>query len=250
MVIKNIKIKYILLGILMTGLFLIGVSFFRQLSFPDNTQDIKRGERVELSVDDSLEQKFIAKNNGLNKIEILFGSKKLKKNYFLQFVLADKNCQKIIRQKTLVGEYSFNSKYLYAFNFPKIKKSQNKNYCLKIKYLSKLKKEQLDPKNIIRIFTQGENEKLEKEKKIDKIKPGNTDDLMVKLKSGQEKVGLQNLSFRTSYTENSIFNSLQKLNQRMSQYKPWFLKGWYINIITILMISFSGYGVWLLLRLR
>ena len=245
---ENKRAIFFLIALLVIGLLLIGISFFRQLSFPDNVPTIEKGKKIELSVGDSLEQKFIAKNNGLNKIEILFGSKKLKKNYSLQFILADKDCQKIIRQKTLAGEYSFNSKYLYGFNFSKIKNSQNKNYCLKIKYFSKLTKEQIDPKNKIRIFAQSENEELGKEEKKDKIKPGNSGDLVINLKSGQEKVILQNLSFRTSYTEDSVFKSLQKLNQRISQYKPWFLKGGYLNLIVVLMVIGSGYSVWLLFK--
>jgi hypothetical protein len=248
MIFKNIKIEYILLSVLLVGLFLIGFNFLKQLSFSDNSQTIKKGERIELSVGDSLKQKIFAKDNGLSKIEILFGNKKLKKNYSLQFILADKNCQKIIRQKILTGEYNFNSKYLYDFNFSKIKDSKNKNYCLRIEYLSRLKKEQLDPKNKIRIFAQGESEKRSGEVGIKTTDSGITGDLMINSEGGQEKIKLQNISFRTSYQEESVLQSFRQLNQRISQYKPWFFKVGYLKVMLFLALIASGYSVQLLFK--
>jgi hypothetical protein len=248
MIFKNIKIEHILLSVLLGGLFLVGFNFLKQLSFPDNSRTIKKGERIELSVGDSLKQKIIAKDNGLSKIEILFGNKKLKKNYSLKFILADKDCQKIIRQKILPGEYNFNSKYLYDFNFSKIKDSKNKNYCLRIEYLSRLKKEQIDPKNKIRIFTQGESEKRSGGVGIKTIDPGITGNLMINSEGGQEKIKLQDISFRTSYQGASIFQSLQQLNQRISQYKPWFLKAGYLKILLFLTLIISSYSVQLLFK--
>ena len=239
MKIRKIKMDYIFITILAVGLLLIFASFFRQLNFADNTKQLQKGARVEIFTGDILEQRFISADNKLSNLKILFGNKTLKEGSSLKITLADKKCKKSIIEKTIKGEYEFDSKYLYDFNFPKIDDSKNKEYCLKIKLKtesewtllrkikSKFKTEKKQGPQKIRLFEQ-----------IDK--KDNTKNYTIKNESGKIKSEGQNkISFRQSYRGDTVISSFQQLNQRMSQYKPWFLKGIYLRMISCLVIILS-----------
>ncbi len=202
----DLQLKNILVGALVVGLILIGVSFLRQLNFPDSVYVLEKGSRMEIIPGDVLQQKFTASRDGLSNLKILFGGKPLTKDYKLDLILADENCAKKIRKTTLRGGQKFNSKYLYDFKFSKIDDSKNKEYCLKIVYT-----------------TTAENPK----KKEVRLFENNNQDY-----AGQ-------FIFRPSYKNPTITQDLYQLNQRMSQYKPWFLKGGYLTIIFWLAVSCS-----------
>jgi hypothetical protein len=214
----KLKIEYFLIIILIGGMFLIGDNFLTQLNFADNSQHIEKGEKIELTVGDALKQKFIAQQDGLSNVKILFGNRKLKKGYFLEFILADENCQHNFYKKILKGGYNFNSKYLYDFRFPIIINSKNQVYCLKLIYKSDLPKPK--KKNRIRLFAGGHYIK---------------NDYVIVNKSGEKK-GIKPISLKLSYKNNSMKKDLQELNRRMSQYKPWFLKDKYLTGIIFLAI--------------
>jgi len=208
------------------GLLLIAGSFFEQLNFADNSQRVARGERLEIVVGDILRQKFIARENGLSNIKILFGNKKLKKNYFLKFVLADGDCRNTIYQKELFGNYVFRSDYLYDFSFPKIDNSADKQYCLQIiyDYLGKERDKKVR-KNRIRLF----KDKINKDR----------EEAVLMNSSGSWRQGA-GIVFRESYKNKQLWNDLKRLNERMSQYKPWFLKGCCLVVIVFLMFFLNG----------
>lgn len=248
--IKNFKIEYVVLSVLIVGLILISVSFFKQLNFSDNSQQIEKGTKVELIAGDILEQKFIAQHNGLSNIKILFGNRKLLDGSYIKLVLADKNCKNNIFEKTLEEEYNFDSKYLYDFSFPKIKNSKDKQYCLKIelktekkwslwrKVKNKIRKNKIHKKCKIRLFEQIHNN--------DGI--GN---YVVIDKSGKIKVqGKGGVVFRQSYRAVSVGKSFQQLSQRMSQYKPWFLKGNYLTVIFWLAVILSLISFRIIMRYK
>jgi hypothetical protein len=237
--IKNFKIEYILISVLIVGLVLILGSFFKQLNFADNSQQIKKGERVEIVVGDTLEQKFTSEYDGLSNLKILFGNKTLREENSLQIALADKECRKNIIKKTIEGKYELDSRYLYDFNFPKIDASKNKEYCLKIelktelqwtflrKIKSKFKTEKKQKTQKIRLF--------EQDSKKDSIKK-----YVIKNKSGKIKIqGQSEVVFRQGHKNDNITKDLQQLNQRMSQYKPWFLKGYCVTIGSVIATILS-----------
>lgn len=250
MIYKNKRIEYILLTILIVGLILIFGSFFKQLNFADNSQQVKKGERVEIIAGDTLKQKFTSEHDGLSNLKILFGNKILRDGHFLKFILADEKCEESIVEKVLVGEYEFNSKYLYDFNFPKIDDSENKKYCLKIsleeelewgllrKVKSKFKKNKEREKQKIRLFEQNDSS-------------DNIEKYVIINKSGDKKMeGERGVSFRQSYKNQTVRQDFQQLNQRMSQYKPWFLKEGYLAVIAVLVIAFTGWSLAMLTEKR
>ncbi len=246
----NLQPRNILMGVLVAGLILIGMSFFRQLNFADNSQVIKRGEKIELVDGDVLEQKFVAQHNGLSKIGILFGNRKLQEGSNLNFVLADKNCQKSFFKKTLKGEHNFDSKYLYNFTFPKVDNSKGKGYCLKIglevekewslwrKIKGKIKPEKKTKVQKIRLFEQLSDRR------------GVAGYILLNKSDKVKNKGSKGVAFTQSYQNKSFVKSFRQLNQRMSQYKPWFLKGGYLMIIFWLAIIFSLIGFVMIVRYK
>jgi len=256
---KNFKTEYILLSVSVVGGALIFGSFLKQLNFTNTSQQLERGGRVEIVDGDVIEQKFISQNNRLNNLRILFGNKKLQEYNSVKFTLADKNCQKKISEKVLRGKYDFDSKYLYNFYFPKIKNSKNKEYCLKIKLetekkwstwrkiKSKIWKNKKIKMQKVRLF---EDVSENNSNKISKNNSNKIKNYIIKNKSGKiEGEGQFPIFFQTSYKNKNIWQDLNQLNQRMSQYKPWFLKGKYLTIMLLLVFITTGYTLkWLIKR--
>ena len=174
------------------ALLLIFARFSSLFSFPESSIILEKGALVKVHSEEKAEQKFSSTKNGLSKIEILLRSPGIRKNDHVKMVLADKACQKTLRQGEL--KHSFlNSKNLYEFSFARISNSAKKNYCLIIL------PDKSNSKSI-RIFT------FSKEKN-------------------------QPLSLRPVYRNQYFWQNLSELNQRISQYKPWFLKHYFLYFI-------------------
>ena len=70
----------------------------------------------------------------------------------------------------------------------------------------------------------------------------------IKDKNGKTKYnGKNEIFFRQKYKNKTVGRDFQQLNQRMSQYKPWFLKGGYLTTIFWLTVILSVGGVYLLI---
>ncbi len=246
---KNFKTEYILLSIIAIGLVLIFGSFLGQLNFTDTSQQLERGGRVEIIDGDVVEQRFIAKQNGLNNLRILFGNKKLQEYNSVKFILADGNCQRKISEKVLRGEYDFDSNYLYNFYFPKIKNSKNKEYCLKIKL--ETEKKWSTWRKIKSKIWKNKKIKMQKVRLFEGIGENNSNKVKhYIMKNRSDKIkdeGQFPVFFQPSYKKKNIWQDFSQLNQRISQYKPWFLKGKYLTIILLLGFIITGYTLkWLI----
>jgi len=279
---KTLKVKkeFYLLSVLIIGLILIVGDFWQQLYFSDSNYQLEKGERVEIVPGDILEQQFISNRNGLGEVGILFGGKPLPEGYFLELILADEKCQQKLRTEIIRGKFDFDSDNLYKFRFKPLAQSKSQKYCLQIVYQTDL---QQPKEREVRLFankassktalpavrikptkivfnktgksqkkTNGKNtaEKIDNEKDT----AGVIDDKKVESEAInhsqlQEKQGYDSpIVFRPGYKNGSIWRNWQELNQRISQYKPWFLKGIYLDAIFVLMVGLSGYSIWLLLK--
>lgn len=216
-IICNIFMKHkdkIILSVIFFGLLIL--IFFRlgkMLSFPDQNWTLEKGEKIKMSSD--VLQKFEATRDGLARIKILFGSSDTKPGGTFSFKLYDENCQDIIRETNL-DIVSLDSGNTLDFVFPKINNSKNKMFCLKLSYAQKKggKKAQIFVIN-----------NSMPEKKYFSI-------------NGEEKAG-QSISMRPAYKNENIFKDFSELNKRMSQYKPWFLKHYYLWFISLGFIILS-----------
>lgn len=201
---KNISPQKILLAI--SAIFLIAIFFkFAQLlSFPDSSIVLQKGLLVKIQPKETVTQKFTADRNGLAKVEALLRSPGIKyeNGDKMEMKLLEENCEKII----FTGELKLlflNSNNLYEFNFPRIDDSKNKTYCLSATFQNK----KANAKSI-QFFTAGDQEN-------------------------------QPLSIRPVYKNSNIFENLSELNQRISQYKPWFLKHYFLWFISFGFILLS-----------
>ena len=205
---KNLSTKIFLLILvsLTVGTFF---QFFSLLYFPDSNIVLQKGSLVPLEPEQTLTQKFSINRTGLSKIQLLLRTPgiKFENGDNVQAQLADKNCEKTLRVGLL--EKSFlNSDNLYEFNFSRLIDSSEKNFCLTLTFLP-----QKNTAKNIQLFTMKENETL---------------------------------SIRPVYQDTYFWQSFYELNQRMSQYKPWFLKNIFLTLI-IFGFLFSSFFVIVLL---
>ena len=204
----------IILSIIFCGLLIL--IFFRlekTLSFPDQNWTLEKGEKIKISFE--VVQKFETTRDGLTRVKILFGSSDTKPGGTFNFKLYEENCQNIIRETNL-DIVSLDSGNTVDFVFPKINDSKNKIFCLKLNYTQKEggKKAQIFVIN-----------NTMPEKKYLSI-------------NGEEKTG-QAISMRPAYKNKYFWQDLSELNQRMSQYKPWFLKHYYLWFISLGFVILS-----------
>lgn len=197
-------------------LVLIFAKFFNILSFPDPEIILEKGEIISLQPNFSLTQTFLAKRNNLTKIEFMLRKPGPKDNDIVKIEIADENCSKTIYQGTL--EESFlASDNLYDFQFSKIPDSIGKTYCLKATFIPG----HTDSQSIKFFMTENQDPKF-----------------ILKDNSGAE-IKNQSLSMRLAYRNDTLSQDMSELSQRISQYKPWFLKHFYLNTIAILFVVLS-----------
>lgn len=226
---KYLRTKNIFLVILVISLFAVFFKFLSLLSFPDSSIVLEKGDpAVKLPAKNSLTQKFTAQRDNLVKVEFLLRTPgiEFENNDKVEMRLADENCQNPIREGYLQTSF-LNSKNLYEFGFPKVKNSKNQTYCLIATF-----KPSKGKAKAIQFFVF--------EKSPGTFLPENP--------ATQEKYP-NSLSIRPAYANDNLWQNLEELNQRISQYKPWFLKHYYLWIITIAFVVFSITGVAILITL-
>lgn len=204
----------IILGVIFFGLFFL--IFFRLnklMSFPDQRWTLEKGEKIKMSSE--IVQKFEADRDGLARVKILFSSSDVKPGGTFNFQLYSENCQDILREVNL-GITSLDSGNTVDFIFPKVKDSKNKTFCLKLKYAQK---EGGKKANIFVIKNSMPQNKF--------------------LSINDEEFHGKSLAMRPAYRNSNLLKDFSELNQRMSQYKPWFLKHYFLHMIMFGFIILS-----------
>ncbi len=182
--------------------------FFSILYFPDSSVPLEKGDPIiEINPDTTTEQKIFSARNGLSKMEFLLRTPGPKKGEIIEIEVADEKCQNTIKKGELKKSF-ISSGNLYEFKFDRILDSEGKTYCLKIK----------PEKKKFKFFTMDSNDSRLELQDI----PG------------------RSLAIRAVYKNESIGQDLGELNQRISQYKPWFLKHFYLDVIVILFLIISA----------
>ena len=209
--------KKILLIFAMAFFAIVFIIFFKLLSFPDSSIVLEKGELFVLQPNYSLSQTFLADRDNLMKIEFLMRTPGPKKDDIVKMEIADETCSDTLRTGEL-EKSSLDSKNLYYFQFPEIADSENKVFCLKANFVPG----HTDSK-YIRFFLH-ENTKQE---------------FILMDASNEIKIENQSLAMRPAYKNENIAQDVNELNQRISQYKPWFLKHYYLYGISFLFIALS-----------
>ena len=174
------------------------------LYFPDSSILLQKGNTVKLNPESTLTQKFSASKNYLAKIEVLLRGSgvKYKDGDKVTTKIADENCQTILREGEIKDSF-LETQNLHEFEFEPIVDSAGKEFCFIATFLPKNEKAKS-----LQFFTMEEEN--------------------------------QPYSIRPVYKNSSITQDLSELNQRISQYKPWFLKHFYLYAIVILFLATSA----------
>jgi len=224
---KHLTSSKILLTFFAILTIIIFAKFFTLLDFPDSSIILEKSDPIlKLRPSESFSQKFIANRDNLMKVEILLRAPGPKPNDLVRMEIADENCKKIIRTGKLEKSY-LNSDNLFEFSFSKIPDSNSKTFCL----IATFKPEKSTSK-AIQFFTQSNKQPL----------------FSVQNSSSDGDLTGQALSTRPVYANDHWWQNLSELSQRMSQYKPWFLKDFFnMAIITLFIILSAGFVVIIIL---
>ena len=208
---KYLTSKNIFLLALAVIIILIFAKFLSLLSFPNSAVVLEKGDLVTLPAKSTLTQTFVSNRNNLMKIQFLFRTPGPKAGD-VSVELADESCTKTIQKGTLVDAF-LNSNNLYEFSFAKVPDSLGKRYCLLVTTSTKN----------LRLFSMPESEQQFGLKNVT---------------TGENFEG-KTLSIRGVYVNDNLGRNLRELSQRISQYKPWFLKHYFLETIGILFVILS-----------
>lgn len=184
-------------------------------------------KKVTLSPGAPITQTFTAHENNLSQVRFVMSNVELQKNDFLEFRLLNKTCDSTIAMKRFRTKPNEQGAYS-VFTFPTITDSKDQDYCFSVTYFS------------------DENRKGEKPylSAIDEPDPVFVDRTMTDTNKGKIYPS-QSLFLRPAYTTGSLTEDLSRLVERLSQYKPTFLKDWRVICLfgalligTILLASY------------
>lgn len=177
-------------------------------------------KKVTLAPDAPITQTFTAHENNLSQVRFVMGNVDMKNNDFLEFRLMDEACRDTVVVKKFDTKPNEQSAYT-VFAFAPIINSKEKAYCF------------------FALYTSDENRKGEKPylAATDVSDPIFSDRTLTD--TNKNKVYLsQTLFLRPVYTSGTLTSDLWSLVERLSQYKPEFLKGWSsVVLFTILVIG-------------
>lgn len=222
--------KYIFFSLLTLIALSIGFGFYQLFAFPDSAWPLKKGERVNLSPGEVLTQQFVANRDGLRRVEILFGKFSLERDDVFSIELRDANCSSVLAEKTFSGE-SFDSEYTYHFLFDRIENSKDQTFCFTSTFTTN---RPVAKTKAPRFFIDEEAEQRTPH--------------MIKNAGGETIPGIGPVAIRPGYTNSSFFANADEFFDRVSQYKPAFLKSWFLITFATLGVVLTFLTIALLIR--
>jgi hypothetical protein len=172
------------------------------MSFTDPQMPLEKGDNIKLRPQKTLTQEFVASHDNLVKIKFLLRIESMDDANTVKMQIADETCSNIIREGFLSPSSFLASNNLVEFKFDKIPDSNGKTFCVKATF------ETQNPQaTYVQFFSQKNDPSM--------------------------------LSMRPAYENDNWKQDISELSQRISQYKPWFLKHFYLDAIAILFIVLS-----------
>src|SRR3989344_1712630 len=210
---KKLKNERFLLTLLfISGLVWIFGAFFINLSFPDSSYNfLGSSGKAKLDPKKPITQTFTAQENNLNQIKIIVGNFNLTPQESIDFELADVSCESTVAKQSITY-LTLDPHIYYHFNFPLIADSAGQTYCLKITYFSPVDRGIKRP-----YIATSDGEQF---RGFSYTNEGN-----------QRIYENKTLQMRPSYGTGSVLGDLHQLNNRISQYKPMFVKGWTLTFL-------------------
>ncbi|QQS15839.1 MAG: hypothetical protein IPK84_00525 [Candidatus Moraniibacteriota bacterium] len=194
---------------------IIVVNLSNQWGFPDTRFPLNKGEKTKLG-EAGAQQTFKIDRNGLSGINILFSGSQIDNGGTLSLALLDESCQETIVRQVLLAR-SLDTENSFRFSFASIADSKGKTFCLDIHFSP---------------------EKGSKKAAIFVI-PNTIPEKSLSLFINGKARPNESLAFRPVYRSGNILTDLIELDQRISQYKPWFLKSAALAGIAILSVGFT-----------
>lgn len=210
---KSIKFNHILIVLSAIFFGIIFWKFLNLLSFSDQSVSFEEESKKEkMNPNSPIIQKITAKKDNFNQVYVSVN--KFSADFGEKVILevADENCEEIIAQSK-IDAFSWNSPGYEKFHFRTIPDSKDKTYCLKFTYVP-FKKEQ-DKKVYISSYPLEGSSLINTGKSIEEQKN-------------------RTLKLKPAYENNSAWQNFSHLIERMSQYKPAFFKGFFLESIFIL----------------
>lgn len=212
------------------ALALIFFRFHREWSFPDTKWELRKDERITLYPGKPVVQKFIPARDHLSRVETFFANSKVGAGVTLKMQILEENCGNLLRESSLAVS-SLDSDKPYQFVFGKIPDSKGKTLCLKLSYDSK--KDEATIKNV----------------KMFIVENPPAESLSLRNESENKTYENYSLAIRPAYRNANLWQDIVELDQRISQYKAWFLKNNYLLTIAFAFIALSILAVIILIIL-
>lgn len=161
----------------------------------------------------TIAQKITSSENGLKQLKILVKERNWRSfEGKIKFELADENCQNAFVSREANSQTPLIKK-VFLFDFDKIPDSKDKKYCLKTTLFSE------------------SQDKVRYPVLLTRNNPSGEENSMKNLADPKKKYKYRFLAVRPVYEPDSFSGGMEKLNQRISQYKPSFLKGNYLYLL-------------------
>lgn len=221
--------KYLFYILLTVIVLTLACSFAKTFAFPDSNWPLDKGERITVLPAEIVTQPFSASEDGLRRIEVLLGKFTLQDNDELLLELRDHACSSVLAQETLSGK-SFDSEYTYHFLFDRIANSKDQTYCLTVTF------------NTNRPIAKDKAPRLFNDKSAPNFPHTVTNP------GGEKTTGAQAIAIRPGYTNDSFIANAKEFFDRISQYKPFFLKSWFLITFAVLGIVLTFLVTALLIR--
>lgn len=201
---------FALLAISLVG---IGLGFTTKLSFRDSSIILTKGEPVKIFPGETITQTFIPQSHELSKLEFLVRNPEPKSGDLVTVTLADANCQTPLRESVLKPSY-LDTDNLFVATFDPLPVSSDQMLCAILRFDQKKHESKF-----LRFFTEESQSTSLRELTVN----GAVQDS-------------QSLSMRPVYNHTTLSQDLSALGQRISQYKPWFLKDAFLGIVATLFL--------------
>ncbi len=194
---------------------LVFANLQRQFGFPDTHFPMEKGEKIKLD-EAGATQTFVARRNGLSGVNVLFGGSSIKEGGTLSFAILDEHCKTTLREERRFVR-TLNAENSTDFFFSPLPDSDGKAFCFKTN------------------FTPEKGSKKAAVFAIPNTLPNEKLSLSI---NGELRPG-ESLALRPVYRNASLFADIVELNHRISQYKPWFLKGAFLGALIALSVGLS-----------
>lgn len=213
--------RFILITLFLLGIIAIFLTFLGGFGLGESGYNfLGKTKKVTLAPGEPVMQTFTAHENNLYQIRVVMGKTDLQGKDTLEFRLLDETCQNELALTTYTDKPNKQGAYT-IFSFPAIQNSKGKQFCFVVMYSSE------------------ENRKSEKPYLSATDAPDSVFADRTLTDTNKNKVyPSQTLFLRPAYTGGSLTDDLWNLVNRLSQYKPEFLKDWSIVVLfTILIVG-------------